>query len=168
MRPPPTPVPRVSITTSCAPWAAPIFHSAIAAAFASLSIPTGRPKRSLIRSRKSRSASGMFTDATARPERWSIREGIPKPSATTSSSTRRRRPRWRTLVLLGVLVLFVLFVVWAVASYLALASGDSRARTRLGAPAKAALDSDSGLLLGHTTDILVLGTDHSDAVGRSN
>ena len=33
-------------------------------------------------------------------------------------STRRRRPRWRTLVLLGVLVLFVLFVVWAVASYL--------------------------------------------------
>jgi LCP family protein required for cell wall assembly len=70
-------------------------------------------------------------------------------------------------VLLGLLVVFVLLVAWAVASYLALASGDSRAQTRLGAAAKTALDSDSGLLLGHTTDILVLGTDHSSAVGRA-
>src|SRR5882724_1320185 len=82
-------------------------------------------------------------------------------------SKRRRRPGWRRIVLLSVLGLLVLFVAWAVASYLALASGDSRAQTRLGSAAKAALDSDSGLLLGHTTDILVLGTDHSNAVGRA-
>ena len=44
------------------PRPAPTFHSAIAAAFPSLSIAAGRPKRSFIRSRKSRSASGMFTE----------------------------------------------------------------------------------------------------------
>src|SRR5437588_7480696 len=65
-----------------APWA----HSASVAAFASLSIPTGRPKRSPIQARRSRSASGMFTEVTALPLRWSIVDGIPKPIAATSSS----------------------------------------------------------------------------------
>src|SRR5712691_8560005 len=41
----------------------------------------------------------------------------------------RRRP-WKRRILLTVLLLFVLFVVWAVASYLALAGGDSAARDR--------------------------------------
>src|SRR3954451_15040453 len=79
--------------------------------------------------------------------------------------THRRRP-WKRRILLGLLLLFALFVVWAVASYLALASGDSAARKRLGAPAKAALDKDAGLLMSHTTDILVLGTDHAQSVAR--
>src|SRR5204863_4632357 len=88
IRPPPTPVPRVSMTTYRAPRAARAFHSPIAAAFASLSIPTGNPCRACIRSRKSTPSSGMFTDATARPERWSIRDGSPKPSAVTSAPSR--------------------------------------------------------------------------------
>jgi LCP family protein required for cell wall assembly len=81
----------------------------------------------------------------------------------------RRRPqrRWGRRIGLGVLVLFVLCVVWAVASYVALTGGDSAAQKRLGAPAKAALDRDNGLILTRTTDILVLGTDHSAAVGRA-
>src|SRR6266516_5066166 len=88
IRPPPTPVPRVSITTYRAPRAAPACHSPIVAAFASLSIPTGTPWRSRIRSRKSTPASGMFTEATARPDRWSTRDGIPKPSAAISRLSR--------------------------------------------------------------------------------
>src|SRR6266511_5421502 len=63
-------------------------HSAIVAALASLSIPTGRPNRSCIRSRKSRSASGRFVEKTARPRTWSTVEGIPNPSAATPSSLR--------------------------------------------------------------------------------
>src|SRR5881227_2351991 len=48
IRPPATPVPRVSMTMCCVPRPAPWAHSASVAAFASLSIPTGRPKRSRI------------------------------------------------------------------------------------------------------------------------
>src|SRR5438874_1927454 len=77
------------MTTFRAPRAAPAFHSPIVAAFASLSIPTGRPCRCCILERKSTPSSGMFTEATARPVRWSIREGRPKPSAATSCPTRR-------------------------------------------------------------------------------
>ena len=36
-----------------------------------------------MRSRNGTSVSGMFTDPIAIPARWSIREGIPKPTATT-------------------------------------------------------------------------------------
>lgn len=64
-------------------------------------------------------------------------------------------------------MLVVLGVLWGVGTYFALAGGDKAAQRRLGAPAKAALDKQSGLLLSGTTDILVLGTDHSQAVGRS-
>ena len=47
MTPPPTPVPSVSMTRSSSPRPAPARHSPIAAAFASLSSPTGMPNRSL-------------------------------------------------------------------------------------------------------------------------
>src|SRR5918999_589931 len=67
--PPPIPVPSVSMIMSRVPAPAPSCHSAIAAAFPSLSIATGRPKRSSIRARKSSSASGMCTELTARPDR---------------------------------------------------------------------------------------------------
>ncbi len=81
------PVPSVSSTMLDAPRPAPSFHSAIAAAFPSLSIPTGRPKR-LIRPRRSTSLSGTWTEETALPVRWSIWDGIPNPSAATSSPRR--------------------------------------------------------------------------------
>jgi LCP family protein required for cell wall assembly len=79
----------------------------------------------------------------------------------------RRRWRARRYVLLGLLVLVVLGVLWGIGTYFALAGGDKAAQGRLGDPAKAALDKEDGLLLSNTTDILVLGTDHSQAVGRS-
>src|SRR5919202_875217 len=98
--PPPMPVPSVSMTMYRVPRPAPWAHSASVAAFASLSIPTGRSKRSRIQARRSRSASGMFTEVTAFPLRWSIVEGMPNPIAATSSSstssTAPARP-WRSL-----------------------------------------------------------------------
>src|SRR5437763_4862575 len=83
--PPPSPVPIVSITTFSTPRAAPACHSPIAAAFASLSSPAGRPNRRAIQSRSGKSARGRFTHSTTTPRRWSIGEGAPKPTAPTSS-----------------------------------------------------------------------------------
>jgi polyisoprenyl-teichoic acid--peptidoglycan teichoic acid transferase len=81
---------------------------------------------------------------------------------------RRWRPRWswrRGIVLvLGVLVL--LFLVWAVGSYLAFSSGVHAANKRLPRKAKAALTPQHGLLLSHPTAILVLGTDHAKSAER--
>ena len=60
------------MTMSVVPRPAPAFHSAIAAAFASLSIPIGRPSRSAIFCRNGTPRRGMFTDPSAMPWRWSI------------------------------------------------------------------------------------------------
>src|SRR3954470_8079584 len=79
----------------------------------------------------------------------------------------RRKRRVGRYVLLGLLVLVVLAVVWGIGTYFALAGGDKAAQKRLGDSAAAALDKQNGLLLSGTTDILVLGTDHSQAVGRA-
>ena len=78
-----------------------------------------------------------------------------------------KRPPWRRLIVFGLLGLIVLFVVWSVASYFALASGVSDANKRLDRRAHAALNKQSGLLLSHATDILVLGTDNAPIAGRT-
>jgi hypothetical protein len=78
------PVPSVSSTTSAAPCAAPARHSASAATLASLSTSTANPRRSAIRSRNGTSLSGRFTAIVAMPRRWSIRQGMPKPTVVTS------------------------------------------------------------------------------------
>jgi LCP family protein required for cell wall assembly len=70
------------------------------------------------------------------------------------------------LVGIGLIVLVVLFVVWAVASYLAFRGGVEDANARLDRSAAAALDKQSGLLLSHETTVLLLGTDHSRVGGR--
>ena len=59
------------------------------------------------------------------------------------------------------LVVFLLIVVWAVASWFAFSSGVSDANKRLDPNAKAALNPQSGLLLSHSTTILMLGTDNN-------
>ena len=83
------------------------------------------------------------------------------------SGGRPARPgRRRRLILLGVLVFFVLVVVWMLASYLAFRGGVSDANKRLDANAKLALNDQSGLLLSHPTTILLLGTDHAQIGGR--
>ena len=80
---------------------------------------------------------------------------------------RPKQVRWGRRIGLGVLVLLLLIVVWAVASYFAFSSGVSDANKRLDPNAKAALDKQSGLLLSHPTTILTLGTDNANVAGRT-
>jgi LCP family protein required for cell wall assembly len=105
----------------------------------------------------------------------------PKPSSASSRSSngtkspkprgpsRTRRINWRHVTLIGLLVLVVVFVVWAVTGFLAFQSGVSDANKRFAHErgAKAALTSGNGFLLSHPTTILLLGTDSSTASGRS-
>jgi len=90
------------------------------------------------------------------------------------SARRPSRPRpWRRWVLLGVLVLVVLFVVWGVTSWLSFSSGVADANKRLDPAARGQLAHQGGLLLSHSTTVLLLGTDnvsgrqgddHSDSI----
>jgi LCP family protein required for cell wall assembly len=77
-----------------------------------------------------------------------------------------RRPPWRRIILLGLLVLVLLFVAWAVASYFSFSSGVSDANKRRDPRARAALADQNGLLLSHPSNILVLGTDNAPIAQR--
>jgi len=108
------------------------------------------------------------TPAPARP-RGRVRGGV-RPPVPHRPRLRLRLPRrlsWRRIVLLTLLVLIALAVVWAVASYFSLSSGVGDANKRLSPSAKAALQTQNGLLLSHSTDILVLGTDNAPLPGRT-
>jgi LCP family protein required for cell wall assembly len=81
-----------------------------------------------------------------------------------------RRPQWSwrrwTALALGVLVL--LFLIWSLASYLSFRSGVKDANKRLPESAKAVLVSNGGLMLSHSSDILLLGTDHAALASRAS
>jgi LCP family protein required for cell wall assembly len=77
-----------------------------------------------------------------------------------------RRPPWRRIILLTLLVLIVLFVAWAISSYFSFSSGVSDANKRLDPHARAALQKQDGLLLSHASNILVLGTDNAPIAQR--
>jgi LCP family protein required for cell wall assembly len=74
---------------------------------------------------------------------------------------------WKRWTALSLLVLFVVLVVWLVAAYLSFRSGVKDANKRLPARARLALTSDNGMLLGHASNILLLGTDHSLNASRA-
>src|SRR5579884_1591539 len=88
----------------------------------------------------------------------------------------RRRPartfsRWRAL-LLSLLAVVLLLIVWAVAGYFSVRGGvrDANARLQQAAPGiGTVLTPQGGLLMSKPSDILLLGTDHSDngQAGRS-
>ena len=61
----------------------PSFHSASAAAFASFSTPTGRPKRARACPARSKSSNGRFVARSTRPVPRSRFAGTPKPIAPT-------------------------------------------------------------------------------------
>ena len=77
-----------------------------------------------------------------------------------------RRPRWRRRLGITLVVLLVLFFVWAVASYFAFASGVKSANKRLPPGTVEALTQQNALLLSSPSDILLLGTDHANIIGR--
>jgi polyisoprenyl-teichoic acid--peptidoglycan teichoic acid transferase len=82
-----------------------------------------------------------------------------------------RRPRgrwsWKRRIGVGVLILFVLLIAWGVAGYLAVRGGVRDANKRLPAGTDAALTNQNGLLLSHSSYILLLGTDHSSLADRA-
>ena len=75
---------------------------------------------------------------------------------------RQRKPwTWRRWTLVTILVLVVLFVIWAVAGYLSVSSGVADANKRLAPGTTSVLTRQNGLILDSPTNILLLGTDHS-------
>ncbi len=82
--------------------------------------------------------------------------GAPPPRRPTP--TRARPRKWARRIWIGVVVLFVLMLVWLVASYFALGAAVQDANKRLG---PAALVPQDGLLLSNPTTTLLVGTDHS-------
>jgi polyisoprenyl-teichoic acid--peptidoglycan teichoic acid transferase len=74
---------------------------------------------------------------------------------------------WRRRIALGLLILFLFVFVWLLAAYLSFRSGVAKANDRLPDAARRALTKQDGLLLNHSTDILLLGTDHSAAASRA-
>ena len=73
----------------------------------------------------------------------------------------RRRFTWRWALLVLVALLVLLFV-WAGLGFFAVSKGVNDAHGRLPAGTTGVLASDSGLLISSPTNILLLGTDHSD------
>jgi LCP family protein required for cell wall assembly len=109
---------------------------------------------------RGRGDSGASTAGRGIRARWS--------SFWSGTRTRLRGGlSWKRWLWIGLVGLFVLFVAWAVGSYLVFRSGVAQANKRLDPDAKAALTSQSGLLLSHPTTILLLGTDTANVGGRS-
>ena len=79
----------------------------------------------------------------------------------------RKPVRWGRRVALGLLVLVVLLVIWSVLGYLSVSKGVSDANKRLDPNAKAALVHQGGLLISHSTIVLMLGTDNANVAGRT-
>jgi LCP family protein required for cell wall assembly len=106
--------------------------------------------------------------APAREPRRAGRDGA-RVDYKGPGAPRRRRGRWsrRRAILTGVLVLVLLVVVWAVASWFAFRGGVADANKRLTPGARAALTPQSGLMLSHASTILLLGSDHANVVGRT-
>ena len=85
-----------------------------------------------------------------------------------------RRPRkrwgWRRWVSLTLVGLILLLVIWSAAGYFSVRSGVTAANARLPEGTTAALKPQNGLMLSNASNILLLGTDHSDngQAGRSS
>jgi LCP family protein required for cell wall assembly len=105
---------------------------------------------------------------------------LPRPGrASASSNGRAKLPDRRALVPqrrrrlgrgarigLALGLVFLLLVVWSVASVLALRKGVDDANGRLDRATRAALAPQDGLLLSKSTTILLLGTDHANRTDR--
>jgi len=77
------------------------------------------------------------------------------------------RPRWGRRVGIALLLLFVLLVVWTVASYLSFRAGAADANARLAKAVDAGLAPQEGALASKPSLILLLGTDGARLPGRT-
>jgi LCP family protein required for cell wall assembly len=94
-----------------------------------------------------------------RPERQQDERRRTKPQS---------RPRWGRRVGLGVLVLFVLLVVWTVLSYLSFRAGVADANARLPKAVEAGLAPQEGALASTPSLTLLLGTDGDKTAARAD
>jgi LCP family protein required for cell wall assembly len=85
---------------------------------------------------------------------------------------RRRRAgwTWKRWTWVTLLALFVFLVIWSVAGYLSVSSGVAAANKRLPANTTSVLKKQNSLIFSSSTNILLLGTDHSTngQAGRSS
>jgi polyisoprenyl-teichoic acid--peptidoglycan teichoic acid transferase len=78
----------------------------------------------------------------------------------------RRRWSWKRRIGVGLIVLIVFTVIWAIAGYLSFRSGVEKANARLDKSVPAVLAKQNGLLLSHATTILLLGRDYANTDQR--
>lgn len=94
----------------------------------------------------------------------------PDRNGRTPREPKIRRPRrrwgWRRRIGLGLVVLFVLVLIWGIAGYLSFRSGVKKANERLDAAVPAVLAKQNGLLLSTPTTMLLLGRDHANTDQR--
>ena len=90
------------------------------------------------------------------------RRPSPAPPAPAVAPSRRGR-RWGRRIAIGLFLLLLVVLVWAVASYVALGRAVDKANQRLG---PVPLDQQTGLVLNVPTTTLLLGTDHGPGSGR--
>jgi LCP family protein required for cell wall assembly len=96
----------------------------------------------------------------------------PRPERQQQGDGRRTkppgRPRWGRRVGLALLILFVLLVVWSVASYLSFRAGVADANARLPKAVEAGLARQEGALASKPSLILLLGTDGDKTAARAD
>src|SRR3954471_3496426 len=89
-----------------------------------------------------------------------------------NQGVRRQRAgwTWKRWTWVTLLALFVFLVIWSVAGYLSVSSGVADANKRLPAGTTDALKKQNSLIFSSSTNILLLGTDHSTngQAGRSS
>jgi LCP family protein required for cell wall assembly len=110
-------------------------------------------------------AKGRVPSITRRPGRGDTPAGTPDGSTRPPRPRRRRRyGRWFAIAL-GVFLLWL--TAWVLASYFAFRDGVKAAQKRLPEDVRTELTTQNGLLLTHSTTILLLGTDHSENQARA-
>jgi LCP family protein required for cell wall assembly len=106
---------------------------------------------------------GRRVEPTPRRDGRSPARPAPPPPAPPVPGAPRRRRGWGRRIGIALLILLLLVLTWAVASYIAVGNAVGSANERLG---PVALDGQSGLLLSDPTTTLLLGTDHGPGAGR--
>jgi LCP family protein required for cell wall assembly len=103
-----------------------------------------------------------------RPERQADRRNGQAPGSYRGPGPTqpRRFRRWQRWLWFVPVLLLLLLVVWAVASYLAVRSGVETANHRLGRATRDALQPQNGSLITNPTHVLLLGTDSAAIASR--
>jgi len=91
----------------------------------------------------------------------------PKSEYRGPGAGRTSTRHWGRWIGLGLLTLVVLLVIWGIAGWLSVSHGVSAANKRLDPDASAELQHQNGLLLSHSTTILLLGIDNAPVAGRT-